>query len=154
MWALYLHSLVTHVAQVNHVICMYLLTYLWSALYNHSTVGAQLIKWCEIVVLSVVKFLNAYTSCSLCSTVLYQGYAFGPGSLSLSTLVFVWCPQLLQNQRYSSNMINHCQNPAHQAKALGTNISLERSCWSFNTVVIKKSSRSVFVLRSCYDWPC
>ena len=27
---------------------------------------------------------------------------------------------LLQKQRYSNNMIDHWQNPAHQVKALGT----------------------------------
>jgi len=69
---------------------------------------------CEIVftsyapflrVSSVVKFLTAYTRCSLHPTVFYLGYALDPGSLSL--LVFVRCPQLLQNRRYSGNTIDH-----------------------------------------------
>ena len=47
---------------------------------------------------------------------LYLGYVLGPGSLSL--LVCVWCPQLLQNWRYSDSVIDHSRNPAHQAKAL------------------------------------
>ena len=73
-------------------------------------------KRCEIVftfasctpflqVSSVVKFLTAYTRCSLRPTVFYLGYALGPGSLSL--LVFVRCPQLLQNGKYSGNTIDH-----------------------------------------------
>ena len=73
-------------------------------------------KRCEIVVmlasgalflqvLSVLKFLTAYNRCSLCPTVFYLGYILGLGSLSL--LVFVWYPQLLQNQRYSGNTIDH-----------------------------------------------
>ena len=45
------------------------------------------------------------------------------------TLVFVWCPQLLQNQRYSSNMIDHWQNPTHRATALGTSRSPDWFCW-------------------------
>ena len=57
-----------------------------------------------------------YSRSSLHPTLLYMGYVLGPGSLSL--LVCVWCPQLLQNWRYSGSVINHCWNPAHQAKAL------------------------------------
>ena len=38
-------------------------------------------------------------------TLLYLGYALGPGSLSLP--VFVWCPQLLQNWRYNGSAIDH-----------------------------------------------
>ena len=48
--------------------------------------------------------------------VFYLGYVLGPGSLFL--LVFVWCPQLLQNRRYSVNTSNHRRNPTHQMKAL------------------------------------
>ena len=73
------------------------------------------------------KFLNAYSGCILSPMLLHLCYALGPGSLSL--LVFVWCPQLLQNWRYSGRVIDGSQNPAHQAKALGTSISSERSCW-------------------------
>ena len=73
-------------------------------------------KRCEIVftlasrapflrVSSVVKFLTAYTRCSLRPTVFYLGYALSPGSLSL--LVFVRSPELLQNGRYSGNTIDH-----------------------------------------------
>ena len=52
-----------------------------------------------------------------------QHITFYTGPLPL--LVFVWCPQLLQNRRYSSKMINHWRNPAHQVKALGTSRSLD-----------------------------
>ena len=69
-------------------------------------------------------FLSAYSRCSLCPMLLYLGYVLGPGSLSL--LVCVWCPQLLQNWIYSDSVINHCWKPAHQTKVLGTSISLER----------------------------
>ena len=65
-----------------------------------------------------------YSRCSLCPMLLYLDYVLGPGSLSL--LVCVWCPQLLQNWKYSDSVIDHSRNPAHQAKALGTSISLER----------------------------
>jgi len=84
--------------------------------YNRSTVLAQLKKLCEIIVmlascapflqvLSVVKFLTAYNRCSLRPRVFQLDYNLGLGSLSL--LVFVRCPQLLQNQRYSGNTIGH-----------------------------------------------
>ena len=67
-----------------------------------------------------------------CSTV--PELSLGPGSLSL--LVFVWCPQLLQNWRYSGSAIDHSGNPAHQAKALGTGISLERFCLFVNIALL------------------
>ena len=79
------------------------------------------------MVSNVINFLNAYSGCVLHPTLLYLGYVLGPGSLS-----FVWCPQLLQNWRYSSIVIDHNRNPTHQAKAHGTSIFLERSCWFFN----------------------
>ena len=47
---------------------------------------------------SVVKVLTAYTRCSLFPTMFYLGYALGPQSLSV--LVFVWCPLILQNGSY------------------------------------------------------
>jgi len=53
---------------------------------------------------------DVYT-CSLRPMVFYICYVLGPGSLSL--LVFVQCPQLLQNQRYNSNTIDYWLNPAH-----------------------------------------
>ena len=66
---------------------------------------------------SVVKFLTTYTRCSLCPTVFYLGYALGPESLSL--LVFVRCPQLLQEREiYSGNTIDHWRNPTTKQKLL------------------------------------
>jgi len=82
------------------------------------------------MVSTVVNFLNAYSRCIVRPMLLYLGYVLGPGSPSL--LVFVWCPQLLQNWRYSGIVIDHSRNPTHQAKAHETIISLERSCWFFN----------------------
>jgi len=73
------------------------------------------------------KILTAYTRCSLRTMVFYLDYILGLGSLSL--LVFVRCPQLLQNWRYSGNTIDHWRNPAHQAKALGNSRSLDWFCW-------------------------
>jgi len=82
------------------------------------------------MVLITVNFLNAYGRCIVCPTLLYLGYVFRPWISPL--LVFVWCPQLLQNWRYSGSAIDHSRNPTHQAKTHGTIISLERSCWFFN----------------------
>jgi len=71
-------------------------------------------KQCEIVVtlapnvLSVVKFLNAYT-CTRCS-LLPRHFTWvvflGPGSLSL--LVFVECPQLLHDFYVCNMVFVHC----------------------------------------------
>ena len=72
-------------------------------------------------------FLTAYTRCSLRPTVFYLDYVLGLRSFSL--LVFVWCPQLLQNRRYSSNTIDHWRNPAHQVNALRTSRSLDWFGW-------------------------
>ena len=63
------------------------------------------------MVSNVVKVLNVYSECSLYPTLLCLGYVSGPESLSL--LIFVWCPQLLQNWRYSDSVINHYRNPTY-----------------------------------------
>ena len=85
----------------------------------------RLRKWCEIIAMStfihtvftVYKCSKTYSGRSLCPALFYLGYVLGPGSLSL--LVFVRCPQLLQNRRCSGNAIDRFRKtPAHQAKAL------------------------------------
>ena len=114
---------------------------------------SMVVLWCEHTLNYDVKSL-------LCSRKAYHSYGFEHSEFferpqwvhptsytALPGLCFrpwislpadLWCPQLLQNWRYSCSTIDHRRNPAHQAKALGTSISLERSCWFFNTVAVKK----------------
>ena len=75
---------------------------------------------------SVVKTFNAYSGCSLCPTLFYLGYVLGPGSLSL--LVFVRCPQLSQNRRYSGNAIDRFRKPRPPSER-SWNLHILRKVW-------------------------
>ena len=75
---------------------------------------------------SVVKTFNAYSGCSLCPTLFYLAYVLGPRSLSL--LVFVRCPQLSQNRRYSGNAIDRFRKP-HPPSESSWNLHILRKVW-------------------------
>ena len=75
---------------------------------------------------SVVKTFNPYSGCSLCPTLFYLGYVLGPGSLSM--VVFVRCPQLSQNRRYSGNAIDRFQKPRPPSES-SWNLHILRKVW-------------------------
>ena len=97
------------------------------------------------------KTFNAYSGCSLCPTLFYLGYVLDPGSLSL--LVFVRCPQLSQNRRYSGNAIDRCRNPAHQGESCW-NLHILRKVWLIFRYALLEGIGYTLAFAPCLKFTC